>query len=40
LWDDTRLKPGDDWKGEIKRALEAARIVLILVSADVNDLSF
>lgn len=32
-WHDRRIGPGDDWKGEIDRALEDADIVVFLVSA-------
>lgn len=32
LWDDTKLKPGDKWKVEIKLALEKADIAILLVS--------
>ncbi len=32
LWVDTDLKPGDDWKAEIKRALESAQVAILLVS--------
>jgi hypothetical protein len=34
LWDDTRIQPGDDWKGEIDRALARARIAVFLISKD------
>lgn len=33
-WADTRLAPGDKWKDEIDRALTAANVALLLVSAD------
>ena len=32
LWDDTRIKPGDDWYAEIDKALKASRIALLLIS--------
>src|ERR1051326_3180747 len=32
LWDDTQIKPGDDWKRGIEQALDAARAALLLVS--------
>ena len=32
LWDDTQIKPGDDWKRGIERALDSARVALLLVS--------
>ncbi len=34
LWDDRKIEPGDEWNGEIDEALNAARIVLLLVSPD------
>ena len=33
-WDDTRIRPGQDWKAEIDRALDEARVAILLVSAD------
>lgn len=33
-WDDTRIQPGSQWRIEIKRALERARVAVLLVSAD------
>lgn len=32
LWDDTRIKPGDDWYAEIDRALKDCQIALLLIS--------
>ena len=34
LWVDTRLRAGDRWKSEIKKALERATVAILLVSAD------
>jgi len=34
VWHDRRIEPGGDWAGEIAQALEAADIVVLLVSAD------
>jgi hypothetical protein len=34
IWDDTRIKPGDAWQIEIRKALEAASVAVLLVSAD------
>lgn len=34
LWDDTRIRPGDQWMLEIRRAIASARAVILLVSAD------
>jgi hypothetical protein len=33
-WDDTHIKPGQIWHDEIQRALETARVAVLLVSAD------
>src|SRR3954470_17624379 len=32
-WDDTRIRPGDDWKREIRTALEKAQVAVLLISA-------
>lgn len=34
LWSDTKLKPGDRWRDEIRRAIGGARIAVLLISAD------
>jgi hypothetical protein len=34
IWDDTRIKAGDEWKQEITTALEQCRVAILLVSAD------
>lgn len=34
LWDDTRIKGGDRWPGEIKEALARADVAVLLISAD------
>lgn len=33
-WDDTKIDPGSQWRDEIKCAIESARVVVLLVSAD------
>jgi hypothetical protein len=34
VWDDTRLKPGKPWREEIREALAAAKIAILLISPD------
>ena len=33
-WDDTHIQPGDDWKHEIRTALDKAQVAILLISAD------
>ncbi len=33
-WDDTHIRPGDDWQQEIRNALDAAQAAVLLISAD------
>jgi hypothetical protein len=33
-WDDTHIRPGDDWQQEIRTALDTAQAAVLLISAD------
>jgi hypothetical protein len=33
-WDDTHIRPGDDWKQEIRNALDTAQVAVLLISSD------
>src|SRR5512133_170514 len=33
-WDDTHIRPGDDWQQEIRAALDRAQVAVLLISAD------
>lgn len=34
LWDDSRIRPGSQWKTEIRQAIDRARVAILIVSAD------
>jgi hypothetical protein len=34
LWEDTRIRSGDEWREEIRSALESACVAVLLISAD------
>lgn len=39
-WDDTKLVPGEEWDGSIRRELNTADIILLLVSPDLMDTDY
>jgi hypothetical protein len=34
VWDDTKIKPGRDWKEEIKKALAKTKVAVLMISPD------
>jgi hypothetical protein len=34
LWDDTRIRAGDEWRREIEEAIEVCRVAVLVVTAD------
>lgn len=34
VWDDTRLRPGEPWREEIRKALAETKVAILLISAD------
>jgi hypothetical protein len=40
VWDDTEIRPGSDWLGEIRNALSSARVAVFLVTQSFLDSPF
>jgi TIR domain len=40
VWDDTEIRPGSDWLGEISKALESARVAVFLLTQNFLDSPF
>jgi TIR domain len=40
VWDDTEIRPGSDWLGEIRKALESARVAVFLLTQNFLDSPF
>jgi nucleotide-binding universal stress UspA family protein len=34
VWSEARVRPGDDWRDEIRRAIDHADVALVLLSSD------
>lgn len=34
IWEDTKIRPGSNWRKELQKALDSARIAILLISAD------
>jgi hypothetical protein len=40
VWDDTEIRPGSDWLGDVGKALESARVAVFLVTQNFLDSPF
>ncbi len=40
VWDDTEIRPGSDWLGDISKALESARVAVFLLTQNLLDSPF
>jgi TIR domain len=40
VWDDTEIRPGSDWLGDISKALESARVAVFLLTQNFLDSPF
>ena len=40
LWDDSRIRPGENWRREIRRAIDEASVAVLLVSKDFFNSAF
>jgi hypothetical protein len=40
FWDDTKIRPGSHWRDEINKALQSARVGILLISSNFLDSDF